>query len=252
MGSPTREQSGAARGAAVFRLLDREIDRVRRETGSTPRVLDVGGGSGTWAVPLAAAGCPVTVVDTSPNALATLARRADEAGVTELVTPVNGDVDTLADVAPADGADLVLGHGLLEVVEEPGRVLRGLACAAAPGGAVSVLTVGRYGAFIGRVATGRLAEARRLLTDEDGRTGPDDRLLRRFDAGLLRELAADTGRLEIEALQGDGTLEAWLPGPGQESEQAGRDERDELDALASAVPALGEVAPRLHLLARRY
>lgn len=215
-------------------------------------MLDVGGGSGTWAVPLAIAGCPVTVVDTSPNALATLARRADEAEVTGLITPVNGDVDTLAEVAPADGSDLVLGHGLLEVVDDPGRVLTALACAAAPGGAVSVLTVGRYGAFVGRVATGRLAEARALLTDPDGRTGPDDPLLRRFDAGRLRELAAASGRLEVEALQGDGTLEAWLPGPGQESEPAGREERDELDALASTVPELGEVAPRLHLLARRY
>ncbi|ANY09682.1 class I SAM-dependent methyltransferase [Pseudonocardia sp. HH130630-07] len=252
MGSPTREQAGAARGAAVLRALDSEIERVRRATGSAPVVLDVGGGSGTWAVPLAGAGCRVTVVDTSHDALATLARRADEAGVTDRISPVNGDVDALADVAPADGADLVLGHGLLEVVDDPGRVLSGLAAAAAPGGAVSVLTVGRYGAFVNRVTTGRLAEARRLLTDPAGRTGPDDSLLRRFDAQQLRELAVATGRLGVETLQGDGTLEALLPGPGPEDEQSGREERDELDALASAVPALGEVAPRLHLLGRRH
>lgn len=236
----------------MFRVLDSEIARVRRETGRTPRVLDVGGGSGTWAVPLAVAGCPVTVVDTSPDALATLSRRAVEAGATDRITPVHGDVDTLGEVAPPEGAELVLGHGLLEVVEEPARVLDTLASAAAPGGAVSVLTVGRYGAFVGRISSGRLAEAHHLLTDPDGRTGPDDRLLRRFDSGQLRELAAGTGRLTVESLQGDGTLEAWLPGPGTEDEQAGRDERDELDALASAVPALGEVAPRLHLLARRF
>lgn len=236
----------------MFRALDAEIDRFRRESGgSAPRVLDVGGGSGTWAVPLASAGCPVAVVDTSPNALATLSRRAREAGVTERITPLHGDVDTLAEVAPPDGADLVLGHGLLEVVDRPGPVLAALAAAAAPGGAVSVLTVGRYGAFIGRVAGGRLSEARRLLADPDGRDGPEDRLQRRFDSAQLRELAVATGRLEVEVLQGDGTLEAWLAGPGAEGEQVGRDEQDELDALASAVPALGEVAPRLHLLARR-
>lgn len=252
MGSPTREQDGTARGAAVFRALNAEIDRYRRESGGAPRVLDVGGGSGTWAVPLAAAGCPVAVVDTSPNALATLSRRAREAGVTERITPLHGDVDTLAEVAPADGADLVLGHGLLEVVDRPGPVLAALAAAAAPGGAVSVLTAGRYGAVIGRVAGGRLAEARRLLTDPDGRVGPDDRLQRRFDSAQLRELAVATGRLEVELLQGDGTLEAWLDGLGPDGEACGRDERDDLDVLASAVPALGEVAPRLHLLARRF
>ncbi|MFP5020563.1 class I SAM-dependent methyltransferase [Pseudonocardia phyllosphaerae] len=252
MASATREQAGGAHGAAVFRALDGEIERMRGDSGGrTPRVLDVGGGSGTWAVPLASAGCAVTVVDTSPNALATLSRRAGEAGVTDRVTPINGDVDTLAEVAPAGGADLVLGHGLLEVVDDPGAVLRALAEATAPGGVVSVLTVGRYGAFIGRVAAGRLAEARAVLTDPDGRDGPDDRLVRRFDASYLRSLVAATALLDIGTLQGDGTLEAWLPGPGPDGEAAGRDERDELDALASTVPSLAEVAPRLHLLARR-
>ena len=58
---------------AVQRVLDAELTAAReRRGGEPPRVLDVGGGSGVWAVPLAAAGCVVTVVEPTPNALATL------------------------------------------------------------------------------------------------------------------------------------------------------------------------------------
>ena len=48
---------------------------------SSPRVVDVGGGSGTRAVPLAIRGCSVTVIDSSVDALAILHRRAQDAGV---------------------------------------------------------------------------------------------------------------------------------------------------------------------------
>ncbi|NUT51716.1 MAG: SAM-dependent methyltransferase, partial [Saccharothrix sp.] len=48
---------------AVHRVLDAELTAARdRRGGEPPRVLDVGGGSGVWAVPLAVAGCAVTVV----------------------------------------------------------------------------------------------------------------------------------------------------------------------------------------------
>src|SRR3954454_16482582 len=73
------------RACAVHRALETEVAAARLRLGAAPRVLDVGGGSGVWAVPLARAGCLVTVVDPSPNALATLHRRATEAGVQESV-----------------------------------------------------------------------------------------------------------------------------------------------------------------------
>ena len=53
-------------------------------------VVDVGGGSGTRAVPLALLGCRVTVVDSSTDALASLSRRATEAGVAGQVAGDSG------------------------------------------------------------------------------------------------------------------------------------------------------------------
>jgi S-adenosylmethionine-dependent methyltransferase len=239
--------SGAAR-----RVLAAEVARLRASRpGSAPRVLDVGGGSGAWAVPLARLGCVVTVVDSSPNALAALQRRARDAGVPESVVPVQGDADALAEVVPPGAADLVLGHGLLEVVDDPARAVAALATAAADGAAVSVLVAGRYAAVLSRTLAGRLAEARALLTDPDGRFGADDALRRRLDAEALRDLLQAGGGLHVEVLQGDGVLEGWVPGGVRDDGPSAARAVAELEELASAASPLRDVATRLHALARR-
>jgi SAM-dependent methyltransferase len=236
---------------AARRVLAAEVARLRgARPGAAPRVLDVGGGSGAWAVPLAGLGCAVTVVDSSPNALAALQRRAREAGVHDLVHAVQGDVDALAEVVPVGSADLVLGHGLLEIVDDPARSVAALTAAADAGAAVSVLTAGRFAAVLSRTLAGRLAEARALLTDPDGRFGPHDALRRRWGADALRALLEGCG-LQMEILQGDGVLEQWVPGATRDCGPAAARAVAALEELATAEVALRDVAARLHAFARR-
>ena len=218
-----------------------------RSAGAAARVLDVGGGSGTWAVPLAVAGCDVTVVDSSANALAVLRSRAREAGVADRIRAVQADVDALAEIA--GGADLVLGHGLLEYVDDPAAAVRALATATAPGGAVSVLVAGRWAAVLGRVVAGRVAEARRLIADPAGRWGPGDPLLRRMDTDEVRTLLERDGGLVVEQVRGHRVLADLVPEIPDGA--AGVADLAALEELAADTPPLRDLASQIHVMARR-
>lgn len=232
---------------AVRRVLTAELAAVRERR--QPRVLDVGGGSGVWAVPLAADGCAVTVVDQSPNALATLNRRAFESGVAGQITAVQGDSDALGQLVPVGEFDLVLGHGVLEVVDDPKTTVAAMADAAAPGGLVSVLVANRYAAVMHRAITGRLVEARRLLDDPAGQLA-EETLSRRFDVASLTELLVDGG-LTVELIQGHGVVADLVPGSLLERNPGAAEALAQLELAAATTPPLRDIAARLHGLGRR-
>lgn len=233
----------AARGSgAVRRVIEAELAAARARGAEHPSVVDVGGGSGGWAVPLASAGCLVTVVEPNPNALATLKRRAAEVGVSDRITVIADDSDALgAHVAPGS-ADLVLAHGLLEVVDDPAAVIAALAVAVAPGGAVSILVANRHAAVLQRALAGRLDEARQLLGSAEGvLPSGRDTVLRRFDAdGVLAMLEA--AGLAVSLIQGDGVVSDVV---------GGEEDLAEFELAAATTPPLRDIASRLHVVARR-
>lgn len=242
----------AARTAVVWQVLRAELDRLRDPgTGDGLRVVDVGGGTGGFAVPLARLGHRVTVVDASPDALAGLTRRAREAGVDHLVTAVQGDGDALADLAAPGSADLVLCHSLLEVVDDPARVAAALTAILRPGGAASVLVANRVAAALARAINGQVDAAVDLLAPGDGGSEPAaggrGGLRRRYDVASATALLTTAG-LAVAEIHGVRVVADLIPGAVLEREH---EALLAFELAAAARTPYRDIATQLHLLARR-
>ncbi len=243
------------RTAAIWRsVLDAATQRAQ-QVGRPLRVVDLGGGTGGLAVPLAEHGHEVTVVDPSPDALASLMRRAREVEVDERITALQGDAATLTQVVPAAGADLVCCHGVLEVLDDDADVtaaLDSLAQALAPGGTLSLVVAQRLAVVLGRALAGRFDQARAALSSDDGRWGSADPLPRRFDADQVRALARAAG-LEIVAEHGVRLFADLVPAAMLDTD-ADAESLMELEDAIAAHPTyafLGNLAGAVHILARR-
>ena len=231
-----------ARTAAIWAALDPVV------TARKPlRVLDVGGGSGMFAVPLAQLGHQVTVLDPSADALATLHRRAATAGAAERVRGVQGDGDRMPDVLPADDLfDLVLCHFVLEVVDDPASTLAQIAGVLRPGGQLSTASANRAGAVLARAIGGHPKEARALLTGSDPAPSRGGPARRRFSPEELLTLLTGAG-LEPGEWRGVSVVTDLLGA----STGADSDALRALElALASTSP-YRDVATALHVLATR-
>lgn len=247
MTEPLRRQ---VRTAVVWDVLSAALTARQSASGRDALdVIDAGGGTGGFAVPLAEQGHRVTVVDPSPDALAALSRRAAEKGVGERVTAVQGDAAGMADLLGVGSADMVLCHGVLEVVDEPAEALRGMSSVLRPGGVASVLVAQRFAAVLTRALAGHLADARAVLTDPDGRWGAGDPLPRRFDEHTLIDLFEDAG-MRVQQVHGVCVFVDLVPSALADDPASHRDLLD-LETVVAAHPAFRTVAGRLHVLAER-
>ena len=77
---------GNVRTAAIWTQVRALSESRQRELSRPLRVLDLGGGTGGLAVALAEQGHTVTVVDPSPDALASMSRRVAESPAAERIS----------------------------------------------------------------------------------------------------------------------------------------------------------------------
>lgn len=242
----------SVRTFAVWESVQAMVVAREHELDRPLRVVDLGGGTGGLAVPIAARGHHVTVVDPSPDALAALTRRSSDAGLADRVEAVQGDAATLPEIHPGADVDLVCCHGTLEFVDDPAGSLRSIAAVLAPGGHLSLLVAQRLAAVLARALAGQFTQARQALTSADGRWGAADPLPLRFDAAGVTRMVQDAG-LVVEDTHGVRIFSDLVPAAYVDSD-ADRAALRELEQAASRHPDyafLGQLGAGLHVLARR-
>jgi len=223
------------------------VRAVLDDAGAQARIVDVGGGTGGFAVPLAELGHRVQVIDPSPDALASLDRRARERGVADLVTGQQGDLADLAGLV--DEADLVLCHGVLEMVDDPAASLAAIAGVLRPGGHLSLLVAQRHAAVVARAMAGHFQAARELL-DGDVQVGGAGRGGRRFTHDEITELLTAAG-LQPASVQAVRVFADLVPGNLLDLEPGATAALVELEQAVATRPEYLPLAAKLHVIARR-
>jgi ubiquinone/menaquinone biosynthesis C-methylase UbiE len=233
------ERRATARTAVVW-------DALQPLLGERPGqdVVDIGGGTGGFAVRIAQAGHHVTVVDPSPDALAAAARRAQESGVSALVVGHQGDLADLPALVGESAADLLLCHGVLGIVEDPAAALRTLVGVLRPGAWLSLVVAQRHAAVIHRAMAGHLGQARELL-DAAGPIGGEWR----FTGAECRRLVEDAG-LTVQEVHAVRVFADLVPSTVLESEPGVTDALLALERAVAARPEYQSLGTQLHLLAR--
>lgn len=234
------------RATVLWSALEDVLDQFPGAT-----VLDIGGGTGGFAVRIAERGHQVRVIDPSPDALAALARRAEEKGVADRVTAEQGDLSDLADLVPEGSVDVVLCHGVLEVVADPAAALAAVAAVLRPGGVLSLLVAQRHAAVIARAMAGHFQQARDLLEGGPGPVPSSARSAgRRFTAAEVEELLRAAG-LAVATRQAIRVFSDLVPGALHDNEPGAADALIELERSVATVPEFLPLATQVHLVAHR-
>jgi len=253
-----RRRDGSRSSLVADVLADVIAARTAQPGAQRLDIVDVGAGTGGFAVSLASGGHRVTVVDPSPDALAAARWRADEAGVS--LTEVQGEAADLPDLVGTASADLVICHNVLEYVDSPAAALAAVAQVLRPGGTVSVLAANTIAAVLQRALTGKYAEARALLPGtgvpgagpagdrHEERAAPSAGASRRFTLPELTALITGAG-LRVGEAHGIRIFSGLLPGAGADLTTV--DALRELEEAAATCPPLRDIATRLHVLGHR-
>lgn len=226
--------------AFLENLVTGQLRDWQRQTGRGEySVVDLGGGTGTFATMLAEQGNQVTVVDPNLDALASLQRRTSERGFGDLLRGVQGDATELRQLVGSAAADVLICHRTLDVLGDPTTALAEMAAVVRPGGALSLVVPQRRATVLSQALSGHVAAARKAIDDPQ-----------RFDLDQVVELVSQAGFTPGET-HGIGVLTGHVPQTAFEAESGVAAQLYGLEARLSQDPAFRAIAAWAHIFAVR-
>jgi 2-polyprenyl-3-methyl-5-hydroxy-6-metoxy-1,4-benzoquinol methylase len=140
------------------------------------RVLEVGCGIGTDTMNFARAGATVTAADLSGESIKVAIQRAEVFGLSDAITFVNTDAESMDGIPEEPAFDLVYSFGVIHHTPHPGRVLEQARRRMGPGGTLKVMVYNRrswkVAGIIIRYGKGRFWAADRLIAEHsEAQTG---------------------------------------------------------------------------------
>lgn len=180
-----RAWQAAPWGRLRYRVVQETLARTCAMVRTGPlRVLDVGGGDGGDAIPLAQQGHDVTVLDFSAPLLAGVESAAEGLALHDRLRTVHCDLADLADLASAElgSFDVVLCHNVLQYCASTTSTVSTLAALLGDSGALSLLAPNPASdVLVAAMRKGKLPEALALLSASMVRTATFDRDVPRIE-----------------------------------------------------------------------
>jgi S-adenosylmethionine-dependent methyltransferase len=214
------------------------------------RALDVGSGTGGFALRLAELGFRVDLLDSSGPMLAFASEQAHARELSHRTSSHLGDAISLPDLFEPASFHVVVCHNLLEYMEEPLAVLRGLAHVLKKDGksVASVLVRNRWGEVLKTAIKNKDVElAKTALSAETVLDSLYGQPVRVFDPVDVRRMVEQAG-LELLAERGVRVASDYLGGEIV-TEEAYR-QLLELELLLGAQPQLASIARYTQIIAR--
>jgi S-adenosylmethionine-dependent methyltransferase len=227
-----------------------QVNLARHLPSGTLHVLDVGGGNGADALPLAAQGHHVTIADYSAAMLAEARQAADAAGIGAHLTTTQVALADLPGRFDPAGFDLILCHNVVQYLDDVVGALRLMRGLLREGGLLSLITPNPVSEVLrAAIILADPAAALAALTAPAPHTTVFAVAVRRYTVAELNDWLAAVG-LTTVAHYGIRCVNDYLADTTRKAEPTFAAQLEELELALSGRDPYRQIARGTHLIAR--